>query len=441
MARIFLSTLGTNVYLEGIYRFQDLLSTITPFVQEALITSLCREWTASDRVVIFCTEEATRKNWLDRSESNRHGNFPSGLKSRLEQLSLSAAIVRVPIPGGASEAEIMEIFQIVADVLGVKDEVILDITHSFRSLPLLHGVILNYAKVLKSIRVAGIFYGAFETLGRLEDVKKIPVQERISPIFDLTPYDALLDWARAVDDFVRYGSTKSVQDLVTKKIGPILRETQGREDTAKGLRELLNRLHPMAMRILTARLQDIENFTSLEEQVSELKGQTLLPPLNPLLDLIAQKTQPFAAPSQEEKGFAAVEWCITHNLIPQGYTLLQETIVSGLCRVLSYNSTVSEERDFVTALLNVEGKKADRADWREPLESRRSDAEAILACCGPAFKALASPFCRLTGLRNDINHAGCRKGHKHYETLMQQLEEQYQAIRAAWFEFVDNWRH
>jgi CRISPR-associated Csx2 family protein len=441
MARTFLTTLGINPYLDCRYRLRDTLSAITPFVQEALASTLCSDWSAEDRILVFCTEEATSKNWLDQSEANPHGNFDVGLQTRLHQAPTSAAIARVPIPGGSTEAEIMEIFQTVADVLEKEDEVILDITHSFRSLPLLHGVILNYAKVLKGIRVSGIYYGAFETLGRLDDVRKVPVEERIAPVFDLTPYDALLDWARAVDGFVSYGSTKSIQELVTKKIAPILTETQGQEGTARGLRDLLNRLHPMAMRILTARLPDIENFTSLEEQVSALKGQTLLPPLSPLLDLIVEKTQPFAAPSPEEKGFAAVEWCIAHNLIPQGYTLLQEAIVSGSCRLFGYDSTVSEKRDFITALLNVEGKKAHRSEWREPLESRRKDAEAILACCGPAFQALASSFSRLTGLRNDINHAGARRGHKSHEALVQQLKEQYQVTRAAWFDFVTTWRH
>ena len=133
MARVFLTTLGTNRYMECRYRLRNCDSSITPFVQEALVCQLCSEWNVTDRVIVFCTAEADKKNWLDQDQNNPEANFPQGLKTRLQKLC-PATLSHVSIPAGTTEKEIMEIFEIVANVLTDGDEVILDITHSFRFL-------------------------------------------------------------------------------------------------------------------------------------------------------------------------------------------------------------------------------------------------------------------------------------------------------------------
>ena len=50
---------------------------------------------------------------------------------------MQAEVQRIFIPKGQSEQEIWEIFQIVYDRLKSGDEVIFDITHAFRSIPML----------------------------------------------------------------------------------------------------------------------------------------------------------------------------------------------------------------------------------------------------------------------------------------------------------------
>ncbi len=97
---------------------------------------------------------------MDRGDE--HGS--KGLRSCLEAISVRASISNVDIPMGASEQEIWNIFNIVLDQIRENDFVVFDITHAFRSIPMLAIVILNYAKVIKNIRLTGIIR-AFEVLG------------------------------------------------------------------------------------------------------------------------------------------------------------------------------------------------------------------------------------------------------------------------------------
>ncbi|WP_425505358.1 CRISPR-associated DxTHG motif protein [Thermosulfurimonas marina] len=75
---------------------------------------------------------------------------------------------------GRSEEEIRDNFRKVIENLSEGEEVFFDITHSFRSLPMLNLVALSYARVLKGIRIRGIYYGAFEVLGSPKKSGKSP---------------------------------------------------------------------------------------------------------------------------------------------------------------------------------------------------------------------------------------------------------------------------
>ncbi|MHA1267848.1 MAG: CRISPR-associated protein Csx20, partial [Candidatus Helarchaeota archaeon] len=67
-------------------------------------------------------------------------------------------------------------------------------------------VVLNYLRVIKGITIKRIFYGAFETIGRIKDAGKLAPENRHVPIFDLTPFENLLSWATAADHFIQTGN-------------------------------------------------------------------------------------------------------------------------------------------------------------------------------------------------------------------------------------------
>lgn len=104
------------------------------------------------------------------------------------------------------------------------DEVYFDITHGFRSLPMLGMVLMNYAKALKGIKVKAITYGAFDALGsRFNIEERIPdPEQRIVPLLDLTGFHELQEWSIAADNFVKSGNTAKMIALTEGKTAPMV---------------------------------------------------------------------------------------------------------------------------------------------------------------------------------------------------------------------------
>src|SRR5690606_12368407 len=146
------------------------------------------------------------------------------------KLESSKHLRKVLIPDGISESEIWGIFQIVFDQLQNKDEIIYDVTHSFRSLPMLGIVLLQYAKFLKNINVRGIFYGAFEKLGNPSEIEKnypIPSERKV-PLLNLTSFSLLQDWTIAGNNFLKLGNAEVLEKISSERFNPILKESSGK---------------------------------------------------------------------------------------------------------------------------------------------------------------------------------------------------------------------
>lgn len=426
MARVFLSTLGTNKYLPCSYEIDDWTSAPTPFVQEALIEHFCRDWTCDDRILIFCTQKARQLNWEDGE------NFPVGLGRRIRDLQLAAPCERVAIPEGQNEKEIMEIFMTLMDSLRPEDQVLIDITHSLRSLPLLNAVVLNYAKILKGIVVLGIHYGAFETLGPLNQAKDIPEKERIAPVFDLSPYDTLLDWARAVDMFEAAGRAEALSQLVNRGVGPLLAHKKERNRVAMDLAQLGGSLRSFCLNLSAVRGREIEKIQGLGNLVDALEQQDILPPLTPLLERIRQKTKPFDAEDPEAKSFAAVRWCLVHDLIPQAYILMRETVLSGLCRLEGHDPLDEDLREeFWNGLLKVVAEEKGEEEWKGALAERREEARSLIRDHEPELKELARAYEALRPRRNDFMHTGFKKDARQAKKLLDFLPSGIEALERA----------
>uniref|UniRef100_A0A832A3Z4 TIGR02221 family CRISPR-associated protein n=1 Tax=Desulfacinum infernum TaxID=35837 RepID=A0A832A3Z4_9BACT len=430
MARVFLTTLGTNRYLPCRYQLNGWTSPPTPFVQEALIEHFCRGWTADDRILVFCTDMARQCNWEDGK------NFEVGLGHRLRNMGLAAAWERVPIPEGRNEEEMMAIFMKLMDALRPEDQVMMDITHSLRSLPLLNAVVLNYAKVLKKITVLGIYYGAFETLGPIKEVESLPEEERVAPVFDLSPYDTLLDWARAVDIFETAGRAHALSRLVNRGVGPLLADKKNRHRPAMDLSRLSQSLHSLCLNLSAARGREIEKISGLSDLVSAVERQDILPPLTPLLARIREKTHPFDVDDPVAKGFAAARWCLQHDLIPQAYILMRETVLTGLCRLEGHDPLDEDLREgFWNGLLKVIAQGQGEEAWRGTLADRRTEAQVLIRHYQPQLKALANVYESLRPRRNDFMHGGYKKQARSAQSLVDFLPNALRDLERAWEDY------
>ncbi len=432
MARVFISILGTTNYEPCTYEFQGTIGAReTRFVQEATVSLCCQDWTGSDRILIFTTDEAEKKNWLDDGHVDSATKKPikqEGLKSRLTSLRLKAPIRNVPIPEGKSEKEIWTIFQTIFNNIDEGDDIIFDITHSFRSLPMLVLVVLNYAKVLKKVSLKGIYYGAFEVLGSLSDVKRLPSESRRVPVFDLTDFDRLLEWTQAIGVFLRSGDAQFAVDLARAETGQILRETKGTDEEAKQLKLVADKLGAFTRDVSTCRGLALSNdIKELRQALTQSQGGNMNSPLNPLLKQLSDRLAVFSG-DRIKDAIHIVEWCVEHNLIQQGYTILRECLIDYVCSGYRIDLSDFPAREQVEKAIGQ-----DLNMWHNHLRLKRKSGvgtvETFFLTIFQDKLDLLKLFDKLFRLRNDINHAGIRKKPDPANRLIQELSALIEEVK------------
>lgn len=124
--------------------------------------------------------------------------------------AISADSKAVVIPYGLNREEHVDIFRRLAEAMSVVqagDQVYLDITHSFRSLPLFANTALGYLKEVKGkdFQFAGVYYGMLDAISEFDDV---------APIVDLSATLELSQWTTAAHSFIEYGKGYLLADLL-----------------------------------------------------------------------------------------------------------------------------------------------------------------------------------------------------------------------------------
>ncbi|MGQ9644809.1 MAG: TIGR02221 family CRISPR-associated protein, partial [Ignavibacterium sp.] len=251
MSKSFISILGTNNYLECRHTFDGLVSEQpVKYAQEDLIRFFCKYFDEQSEIRIFLTKDAKEKNWLNDGHKDRDNKLipNKGLEKRLTELNIKAKIKAIDINEGFTEEEIWDNFQKIYETITENEEVIVDITHSFRSLPMLLITLLNYAKQLKKIKVLGIYYAAFESLGTIQEVSKKKPEERTVPILNLTSFSILQDWTNATFDFINNANVNQIQKLIKQSdINSPINDPKTKFFPSAVVRELDNLIYDIAL--------------------------------------------------------------------------------------------------------------------------------------------------------------------------------------------------
>jgi CRISPR-associated Csx2 family protein len=406
MAKAFISFLGTNDYLDCRYSLNNQPGNVVKYFQEDLVDRFCRQWAPKDQIRIFTTKKALRTNWQDNGHSDRKTRevIPNkGLDRCLKNLGLPASVSRYDILEGKDEAEIWTIFEQVFETLDTGDEIIFDITHGFRSIPMLFMSLIGYARLLKNITVLGIYYGAFESLGQFQDVKKIDPDDRIVPIFDLTSFEQLIQWTEATQSFVKNGSAREFKKLADQGVNPVLQGSRGKDRVAASIRDVAKGMDHITQNLLLNRGAEIikYDYDSVRERLTFLENEEIfIRPFSPLMKEIQQKINGFAK-NDIHNGFTAVDWCLHHGLYQQAITMLQENIVTLILNTESLDWGIEANRNAAENALKLASHK-DKSYEGDPAAEplvRQLTANSIV-------QIVASDLESLSKIRNDVNHGG-----------------------------------
>lgn len=347
--RHFLSVLGTGNYSEAVYTCGE-ESVTTPYIQEAVLKlKMLKEgpYTEEDRITVFLTEKSLAFNWHDRDYTEKELQYMTckgGTEKTVRKAGLGPILQKSYgvtdeaarlIPLGATEEELWEIFNIMYDEIQEGEELYVDITHSLRNIPIQMLSVIAYARVLKNVEVKGIYYGAFEAGTRNQD----GMTE--APIFDLLTFLDILDWSQAANSFVKFGNSDEIKALC---------EAQ-KEKGNKDLRKVVSDLSEITQGLETSRgcyapdkgsvgagvsaMKSCRSYTESYEimRKKEKKAQKkLIDPLGKLFDIINDKLKVFDVEDNLAFGLAAIDWSIENKKTQQGFTALDETIKTYLCR-------------------------------------------------------------------------------------------------------------
>lgn len=350
-SRHFIAVLGTNFYTDCIYQIKEAgFACHTPFAQLAVLKYVMPKYQEGDRITILLTGRSERRNWLDREyeEQERRileqrgikvqpGEQKPGFQKILEQEYPDVPAECLYVCAGNDQKELEDIFEKMYGTIRPGETIYFDITHGLRNIPMQVLTVIHYAKVLKDIRVGGIYYGAYEIGEDRADGM------RYVNLIDMSMCSKILDWSNAAESFIKGGSSRQIWELEASGEG-----VSGEERAAlNSLYDLTNCLNACKGKssdspkksIRKAYEQFKENYDRLcrsKTGISEAPLLRLFERIESDLDIFRQKLlftkggETFGLDCTAT-GMAAVDWAIRKNLTQLGFTALKETIVTYAC--------------------------------------------------------------------------------------------------------------
>ena len=406
MRRLVLTFLGTGDYSKTNYYVWDTGHTYyTPFPVVAYLKLM--DWKNDElELRVFVTKKAKEKNL----------NYLQCELRKLETFGIKVKDKVVEINEGKSLEEIWKNFEKLVHAVrdgfaGDYGTIVLDITYSLRSIPLLSMVAVLYAKALegKTKKDFRIIYGAYEAGDK---------KSNITPIFDLSHYYELMELSLAVDEFVNYGTAERFGELAKTL------DESSEKQLAKKLKQLLEYVYVL-------RCPSIESFSLKDidwDAFNDEKGRKLF--TSELLKRIRDEVKDFieesSVVSRWKKALWAVRWCAEHGLYPQGYTILRELLLNYACSILVPNEPYEENfgvRKRVEGILSVANKQKSRREaknllMKEMKSLEEKDAEKIIKVYSLLYRGKNS----VSKFRNDIDH--CAFGEqKQYRKSPEELKK------------------
>lgn len=386
MSKVILSFLGTGNYTPTRYQLDDQLypDDPTPYTQEALLKRYEEEgWVLK----VLMTEEAEKKH--------------------KEELAKRVKYEPVPIPSGHTEEQLWRIFNAIVDSIPEGAELIMDVSHGFRSQPILALAAVQFLQVVKGVRVHRILYGFYE-----------PTKPE-GNFFDLTGFLHLMEWTQATHDLLKHGEGLRLRELLReihshsyKVEGPKAKKLASVGEALDKVEDALDLLR--VAEALSSAQELLKHLEAASEDVAQLPRSM---PLGFLLGRMRERYRPLAAKDPFSPEGLRAQGEMLHLLLQtkryaQAITLARELLVTLVC--VRQNWDPLEERELAEAWLNVKKKRKKKGSTAE-------DSQAL---------RLISLWEETADLRNDVAHAAMRENPAGARGLAERVEDFCNQVRA-----------
>jgi hypothetical protein len=277
---------------------------------------------------------------------------------------------------------------------------------------------------MKDATLEGLYYGAMEALGNISKIEKMALEKRVVPIHDLSSFNQLMEWTNGIDQFLTSGNAKTVSLLAAKSANTILSRTNGKDRSQKTIINFAKNLDIFTKALSSCRGRDIPmNAEKLKNNLHACKkvkfNEPLNKPLKPLLEKINKQMEPFNKNIVTD-GIQSARWCLEHNLVQQGYTILQEILISYFVHRIGEDPNdfkhQNKKRTIANQAVTILSKKLPEEQWKQPSIRNKSLTYKFI----DLYKnnsALIKVYRNLSNLRNDINHCGFNNNPAREKTL------------------------
>lgn len=261
--------------------------------------------------------------------------------------SVGGALNLVTIPEGRTQGELWEIFNKFTEVVEERDDLILDITHAFRSIPIFVFSAAIFLRYVKDAKIEHILYGAYEARD----------EKNVSPIFDLRSLMDLVDWTSGAEALIVRGDAVTLANKLKERC-------KGTGSAGLPTRKMAEEMLLLSKALSLVRPMDAMKASRRLTEIFELvRRESLPPPFFHILEKVKNEISRLSCSCPEilneewiEKGLEIIDYCIKRGMIIQGVLISREWVVDLQCMMLGKASSWldKETREEIEKKLNEE---------------------------------------------------------------------------------------
>ena len=330
MASVFLSFLGLGSFKKEkgkyeydptIYELNGQKSKETEFVQVAEIEILGAE--KFDKIVIVATQKS----------------YDSHFDNLKRQLTTAGAenISHIIIGEDMSPEGQWEWLERTLDFIDPGDELTVDLTHGYRSIPIVFSAAINFLQKARNVTLQSVHYGAYD---KAKDLG-------FAPIVDMKDFYIINEWADAVSRLVEDADARKMAEVAEKTSGFQAGELND-EGIIRIFQDLTNTVRNVDVNNIGEKANAAIRLIKAKEKEASTTGKILL---KLVMDKFTSITTEEPMSGKYDKPYfmlqlEIIRLLLEHKLFMQAYTVMREFIASvGLIEIKKAKTLTSKGRD------------------------------------------------------------------------------------------------
>ncbi len=392
MRKVYMSFLGTGEYKKTIYELNGKRSKTTRFVQVA--EQMLLGWERFDILYIVATS-ASKEKYFD------------ALCQELQRCRGEIQVIE--LNEDMSNAGQWQWFEQIFAVVRDGDELCVDLTHGYRSIPVIFSAAINFLQKTKQVRLAHLFYGAFEK------------DRQLAPLVDMRSFFDINIWADAVTRLTRDADAHGLAEAAASTNRHQFAELSDKEFAYAGTQ--------VTKRIINVDVNNVADDISRLMACIEQLDSTSSPVTSMLLEMVREKfsflgKMDISNPDRTGYSLKYYEFqldlaglLLEHGLLMQAFTVMREWLSSLVMlyfeqqgsmkakkrrtRIIRYGATFFNMLQYAENKWDFKGEEEEKRQRVEPFY-RELKMDGILEPLVSTNPLLAE---ELSSYRNGFDHA------------------------------------